>query len=81
VFQRQLLAALLHAEPLLVEQLNTSNDGNAQLTARELEVLTRWQMVPPTKQLRVGWGFPSTPLNFTSPRFSKNSTLALGQKL
>jgi DNA-binding NarL/FixJ family response regulator len=40
VFQRQLLAALLHAEPLLGEQLNTSNDGNAQLTARELEVLT-----------------------------------------
>ena len=40
VFQRQLLAALLHAEPLLGEQLNTSNDGDAQLTARELEVLT-----------------------------------------
>ena len=40
VFQRQLLAALLHAEPLLGEQLNSSDDGNAQLTARELEVLT-----------------------------------------
>ena len=40
VFQRQLFAALLHAEPLLGEQLNTSNDGNAQLTVRELEVLT-----------------------------------------
>ena len=40
VFQRQLLAALLHAEPLLGEQLNISNDGNAPLTARELEVLT-----------------------------------------
>ena len=36
VFQRQLLAALLNAEPLLNEQLNTSND----LTPRELEVLT-----------------------------------------
>ena len=36
VFQRQLLAALLNAEPLLDEQLNTSND----LTPRELEVLT-----------------------------------------
>jgi DNA-binding NarL/FixJ family response regulator len=40
VFQRQLLAALLNSDPLLGEQLNTSNDGNAQLTARELEVLT-----------------------------------------
>ena len=38
VFQRPLLAALLHAEPLLGEQ--PSNDGNSQLTARELEVLT-----------------------------------------
>jgi DNA-binding NarL/FixJ family response regulator len=36
VFQRQLLPALLNAEPLLNEQLNTSND----LTPRELEVLT-----------------------------------------
>jgi len=35
VFQRQLLAALLNTEPLLGEQLNTSND----LTPRELEVL------------------------------------------
>ena len=25
--------------------------------------------------------FPSTPLNFTSPRFSKNSTLTLGKIL
>jgi DNA-binding NarL/FixJ family response regulator len=40
VFRRQLLAALLNSDPLLGEQLNTSNDGNAQLTARELEVLT-----------------------------------------
>jgi len=41
VFQRQLLAALLHAEPLLGESNSTqANDGNAQLTARELEVLT-----------------------------------------
>jgi two-component system, NarL family, response regulator YdfI len=36
VLQRQLLAALLNAEPLLNEQLHTSND----LTPRELEVLT-----------------------------------------
>jgi len=36
VFQRQLLGALLNAEPLLGDQLNTSND----LTPRELEVLT-----------------------------------------
>jgi DNA-binding NarL/FixJ family response regulator len=36
VFQRQPLAALLNTEPLLDEQLNTSND----LTPRELEVLT-----------------------------------------
>jgi two-component system, NarL family, response regulator YdfI len=36
VFQRQLLAALLNAEPLLDEPLNTSND----LTPREFEVLT-----------------------------------------
>jgi two-component system, NarL family, response regulator YdfI len=35
VFQRQLLAALLNSDPLLGEQLNTSNDGNAQLTSRE----------------------------------------------
>ena len=40
VFQRQLLAALLNAESLSGEQLNTSNDGHAQLTPRELEVLT-----------------------------------------
>ena len=40
MFQRQLLAALLNSDPLLGEQLNSSNDGNAQLTARELEVLT-----------------------------------------
>jgi two-component system nitrate/nitrite response regulator NarL len=36
VFQRQFLAVLLNAEPLLDEPLNTSND----LTPRELEVLT-----------------------------------------
>lgn len=36
VFQRQLLAALPNAEPLLGGQLNASND----LTPRELEVLT-----------------------------------------
>ena len=81
VFQRQLLAVLLNAESLLGEQLNTSNDGNARLTPRELEVSRRWQMVPPTKQSRVDWEFPSTPSNFTSPQFSKNSTLTLGQKL
>ncbi|MGB6539477.1 MAG: response regulator transcription factor [Xanthobacteraceae bacterium] len=40
VFQRQLLAALLIAQPPLGEQLNTSNNANAQLTPRELEVLT-----------------------------------------
>jgi DNA-binding NarL/FixJ family response regulator len=40
VFQRQLLAVLLGTESLLGEQLNTSNDGNAQLTPRELQVLT-----------------------------------------
>lgn len=40
VFQRQLLAVLLGNESLLGEQLNTSNDGNAQLTPRELQVLT-----------------------------------------
>jgi len=40
VFQRQLLAALLNAESLSGEQLNTSSDGSAQLTPRELEVLT-----------------------------------------
>ena len=35
-----LLAVLLGTESLLGEQLNTSNDGNAQLTPRELQVLT-----------------------------------------
>jgi DNA-binding NarL/FixJ family response regulator len=40
VFQRQLLAVLLGNESLLGEQLNTSNDGNARLTPRELQVLT-----------------------------------------
>ncbi len=40
VFQRQLLAALLNAESLSGEQLNITNTGNAQLTPRELEVLT-----------------------------------------
>jgi len=40
VFQRQLLAALLNTESLSGEQLNISNVGHAQLTPRELEVLT-----------------------------------------
>ena len=40
VFQRQLLAALLNAKSLSGEQLNITNTGNAQLTPRELEVLT-----------------------------------------
>ena len=40
VFQRQLLAVLLGNESLLGEQFNTSNDGNARLTPRELQVLT-----------------------------------------
>jgi len=38
--QRQLLATVLNAQSPSSEQLNTSNDGNAQLTPRELEVLT-----------------------------------------
>ena len=40
LFRSQLLAALLNSDPLLGEQLNTSNDGNARLTPRELQVLT-----------------------------------------
>ena len=38
--QRQLFATVLNAQSPSSEQLNTSNDGNAQLTPRELEVLT-----------------------------------------
>ena len=40
VFQRQLLTVLLNAESLLGLQLNANNNGRAQLTPRELEVLT-----------------------------------------
>jgi DNA-binding NarL/FixJ family response regulator len=40
VFQRQLLAPLLNADALLGEPFNRSNDGDALLTPRELEVLT-----------------------------------------
>jgi DNA-binding NarL/FixJ family response regulator len=80
VFQRQLLAALLNAESLSGEQLNTSNDGSAQLTPGELEVLTAMADGTTNKAIARRMGFPSTPSNFTSLRFSKNSTLTLGQK-
>jgi DNA-binding NarL/FixJ family response regulator len=81
VFQRQLLAALLNSDPLLGEQLNTSNDGNAQLTARELEVVTAMADGATNKAIARRLGISFHTVNFTSPRFLKNSTLTLGQKL
>ncbi len=56
MFQRQLLAALLNAESLSGEQLNMTNDGHAQLTPRELEVLTAMADGAANKAIARRWG-------------------------
>ena len=81
VFQRQLLAALLNSDPLLGEQLNTSNDGNAQLTARELEVLTAMADGATNKAIARRLGISFHTVKFHVAAIFENSTLTLGQKL
>jgi DNA-binding NarL/FixJ family response regulator len=64
VFQRQLLAALLNAESLSGEQLNTSSDGSAQLTPRELEVLTAMADGATNKSIARRLGIPFHTVKF-----------------
>ena len=65
----------------LGEQLNTSNDGNAQLTARELEVLTAMADGATNKAIARRLGISFHTVKFHVAAILESSTLRLGQKL